>query len=116
MIGSLDLSVKGEISVFIAYSSTDVSDLLWKLFHKLLSISVCNSPALYSSACISANPQRMVLLQNSVLLVSALVTVLDLWVFEQPERVKAFINGQNFENLALKVGNCWIQDFKQIGL
>lgn len=36
-MGSLDLSVKGEISVFITYSSTDVPDLLWKLFHKLLS-------------------------------------------------------------------------------
>lgn len=36
-MGSLDLSVKGEISVFITYSSTDVPDLLWKLFHKRLS-------------------------------------------------------------------------------
>lgn len=35
-------------------------------------------------------------------------------MFEQLKRVKFFINGQNFENLALRAGNGWIQDFRLI--
>lgn len=80
-----------------------------------LVVSLCDSLALYGSACISANPQRTALLQTQFSW-SAFVRVLDLWVFEQPKRVKFFINGQNFENLALRAGNSWFWDFRWIGL